>query len=418
MKKIMIIDDSALMRRALSDIIKHTEKYKVAYTASNGEDAYRIISEKDDISAVLCDIDMPGMDGIALLKQVRDHGFLVPFIIVSGTQNSMAAIEAVKYGAAEFLPKPDHLFRDDNPAFRGNLLSALDKYSKDFESEDHADRVRKEVSFVRDYSRHDAGTHSLHEAKPQVARPFGIKDRAAETKPAHAFPVPPRDQQHVAKAAESDVPRRETHFAHHDAHFVPKKGTGNVLVALVCSTGGPKALQFVIPKLPGNLNAPVVMVQHMPKGFTASLAGRLDSMSQVSVKEAEEGDIIEKGHVYIAKGGMHLRVRQSGKNAMLYFDDAPPIVGLKPCGNLMYESLLNFDIYDEIVCVVLTGMGADGTNGIKQLAKKQKIFVIAQDEASSTVYGMPKAIYEAGMVDVVCDLNDIANEITKKVGVR
>ena len=417
MKKIMIIDDSALMRRALSDIIKHTEEYKVAYTANNGEDAFRIISDKDDISAVLCDIDMPGMDGIALLKKVREHNILIPFIMVSGTQNSLAAIEAVKYGAAEFLPKPDHLFRDDNPAFRANLLGALGKYSRDFEKDDHAEKVQREVSFHGNL-RTEPATHKVTDNRFSAAKHAEVRDRLEAVKQSVSAPAMFREHDRSPKPPAADGPHHDTHFAAHMEHFVPKKGTGNVLVALVCSTGGPKALQFVIPKLPKNLNAPVVMVQHMPKGFTASLANRLDSMSEVKVTEAAEGDIIEKGHVYIAKGGMHLKVRPSGSNAMLYFDDAPPIVGLKPCGNLMYESLCDFRMYDEIVCVVLTGMGADGTSGIKQLSKKQKIFVIAQDEASSTVYGMPKAIYEAGMVDVVCDLHDVANEITKKVGVR
>ena len=410
----MIIDDSALMRRALSDIIKHTEQYKVAYTANNGEDAFRIISEKDDISAVLCDIDMPGMDGIALLKKLKEQRISVPFIIVSGTGNSFAAVEAVKFGASEFLPKPDHLFRDDNPVFRANLLSALDKYSKDTDKDDHADRFGRNTGFGGAYTGRDTGARRTQDIKAYTSRTIDRRD----TGTGHAFQGSARIHEPAAKTAISDVPRRETHFAAHTEHPVLRKGSGNVLVALVCSTGGPKALQYVIPKLPKDLNAPVVMVQHMPKGFTASLANRLDSMSEVKVSEAEEGDVIEKGHVYIAKGGMHLRVRQSGRNAVLYFDDSPPIVGLKPCGNLMYESLCDFDLYDEIVCVVLTGMGADGTSGIKQLAAKQKIFVIAQDEASSTVYGMPKAIYDAGMVDVVCDLNDIANEITRKVGVR
>ncbi len=418
MKKIMIIDDSALMRRALSDIIKHTEEYKVAYTANNGEDAFRIISEKDDISAVLCDIDMPGMDGMALLKKLKEQRISVPFIIVSGTQNSFAAVEAVKFGASEFLPKPDHLFRDDNPAFRANLLSALGKYARDFERDDHAEKVRREVSFVNSHLTREREAHTKYEPKHDFKTHTAFGHDNWDSRHGHALSASQREHEHSMREHEDDVPHHETHFAAHNDHFVPKKGSGNVLVALVCSTGGPKALQYVIPKLPKDLNAPVVMVQHMPKGFTASLANRLDSMSEVKVSEAEEGDVIEKGHVYIAKGGLHLRVRQSGRNAVLYFDDSPPIVGLKPCGNLMYESLCDFDLYDEIVCVVLTGMGADGTSGIKQLAAKQKIFVIAQDEASSTVYGMPKAIYDAGMVDVVCDLNDIANEITRKVGVR
>ena len=188
---------------------------------------------------------------------------------------------------------------------------------------------------------------------------------------------------------------------------------GDKVVALACSTGGPKALQYVIPKLPANLAAPVVIVQHMPAGFTESLAQRLDSLSEVNVKEAKDGEILQKGVVYIAKGGTHLTIIE-GK---IKFNDEPPVVGLKPCANLMYESLIE-QSYDEIICVVLTGMGADGTSGIKNLKKAGKnIYVISQDEHSSTVYGMPKVVFENGLSDMVCDINDIAAAIVKKVGV-
>jgi two-component system chemotaxis response regulator CheB len=176
-------------------------------------------------------------------------------------------------------------------------------------------------------------------------------------------------------------------------------------------------LQFVLPKLPENLATPITLVQHMPAGFTSSLASRLNDLSKISVVEANDGDRLKPGVCYIAKGGTHLTVFADRNGDYVRFDDSPPVVGLKPCGNIMYNSLVNSD-YDEIICVILTGMGADGTKGILELAKHKKVYVIAQDEESSTVYGMPKAIYEKGVVDVVCSIDDVADEITKKVGVR
>lgn len=196
-----------------------------------------------------------------------------------------------------------------------------------------------------------------------------------------------------------------------------KAAGSNKIVAIASSTGGPKALQSVIPFLPAELLAPVVLVQHMPAGFTKSMAERLNELSQVQVKEASNGEVLKNGVVYIAPGGTHIAIKKSGASHVISFNDMPPIGGLKPCANIMFDSLTSSN-YDEVVCVVLTGMGADGTNGILSLGKSKPIYVIAQDEKSSVVYGMPRAIYEAGVVDEVVTLSDVAKAITKNVGVK
>jgi two-component system chemotaxis response regulator CheB len=192
---------------------------------------------------------------------------------------------------------------------------------------------------------------------------------------------------------------------------------GEKIVAIASSTGGPKALHSVIPKLPRNLNAPVVLVQHMPPGFTKSLAERLDSLSDISVKEAEEGDILEKGIVYIAPGGKHMKLAKQGSKVKIIFSDEPHREGVKPCANYMYESLCDTD-YAGVCCVVMTGMGMDGTEGIKNLEKKKKVHIISQDEKTCAVYGMPKAIAHTGLVNEVLPLDRIAEAITSEVGTR
>lgn len=192
--------------------------------------------------------------------------------------------------------------------------------------------------------------------------------------------------------------------------------TGRKLVAIASSTGGPKALQSLIPKLPSNLNAPVLIVQHMPAGFTEALAGRLDSLSELSVKEAAEGDAVQKGHAYLARGGRHMNTAVTAGRLVIHYTDEPPREGVRPCANYMYESLMNSD-YDEIVCVVLTGMGADGTEGIRNLKRKKKVTVIAQNEETCIVYGMPRSVVVAGLADREVPLTQIANEIIKNVGV-
>ena len=190
------------------------------------------------------------------------------------------------------------------------------------------------------------------------------------------------------------------------------------LVALACSTGGPRALQYVIPFLPKNLDAAVLLVQHMPEGFTASLSKRLDELSRINVKEAADGDFLQNGTVYIAKGGSQMRLKRAAAGTYtLSVTVEAARNGLKPCADIMYESLMDTD-FDEVICVVMTGMGADGTQGIVQLNKTNKIYVIGQDEETCTVYGMPKAIAESGLVDEVLPLKQIADAITRHVGVR
>ena len=189
------------------------------------------------------------------------------------------------------------------------------------------------------------------------------------------------------------------------------------LVVIASSTGGPKSLQAVIPKLAKNLNAAVIVVQHMPSGFTFSLAERLNDLSNVRVKEAEDGERLNAGIVYIAKGGRHLKVVAKGKmGCYIQLTDEPPREGVRPCANYTYESLADIPM-KFLMGVVLTGMGADATAGIRNLKQKKSIYTVAQDEKSSIIYGMPKVIAEAGLADRILPLNEVANEINKKVGV-
>ncbi len=191
----------------------------------------------------------------------------------------------------------------------------------------------------------------------------------------------------------------------------------NKIVAIAVSTGGPKALQQVIPGLPTNLDAPVILVQHMLEGFTKDLAKRLAQLSMIEVKEAEEHEQIKKGCVYLARGGRHLNYAEGIGLGTFFYSDQPNRQGVKPCADYMYESLVNSP-FDEIVCVVMTGMGRDATEGILHLEKKKKIYVIAQDQKTSTVYGMPRSIIEAEKADRIVPLDQIAQEIILRVGVR
>ena len=356
MKKILIIDDSALMRTVLSDIINADSRFQVVDKAKDGVEGLELL-KKNTYDAVVLDINMPRMDGITMLKEVQKNKIRAKIMMASTDTKEGAKItmDALDLGALDFVHKPDR-----------------------------ASECRGE-----DFTRHFINTlAAVAESRaPSSTRAFSFEDAKESRKVVEL----------VTKSA--------------------SKITGNRIVAIASSTGGPRALQAVIPKLPKNLKTPVVLVQHMPEGFTASLAERLDSLSEIKVKEAAEGDQLQPGTVYISRGGKHMHIVKNGGKASIHYVDGPTREGVRPCANFMYESLMESD-YDEICCVVMTGMGADGTEGIKNLKTRKKVYVIGQEESTCTVYGMPKAVATAGLVDQVVKLDNIAQEIIMHVGVN
>lgn len=188
------------------------------------------------------------------------------------------------------------------------------------------------------------------------------------------------------------------------------------IVLVASSTGGPKALNLLIPTLKKNLAAPVVVVQHMPKGFTASLAERLNEISEIAVCETSDGMILEAGKVYIAKGGYHIRIVEHNGNFVIRESEDAPIMGLRPCADVTFESLAECNV-GKIVCTVLTGMGMDGCKGIQSLRQKNDIYTIVQNHETCVVYGMPRVVVEHGYADIILPIDKIGEEINKKVGV-
>lgn len=376
MKKILVVDDSALMRRVVFDIINSDEKLQAERYAVNGLEALEILKSGEKFDAIVLDINMPKMNGIELLREMKKQGMNETVLIVStlAKEGAKETIQALELGAFDFVTKPDSLAEAKGPSFSNRLINML-RTATNLPTVLSSDDEKIEQSV--------AGKSSKNVTKERTSL--------------------------QKKLLKGDVSKHSK---------APLGGSARKLVALACSTGGPKALQYVIPFLPANLDAAVLIVQHMPEGFTASLSSRLDELSRVNVQEAAHGVILEKGTVYIAKGGSQMRLVEKGKKEhSLSVTVEAARNGLKPCADIMYESLMKTS-FDEITCVVMTGMGADGTKGILQLEQTNKIYVIAQDEESSTVYGMPKAIADAGAVDEVVPLKKIADAITKHVGVR
>lgn len=393
MKNILIVDDSALMRRTMSDIINsdeelHNEKYAV-----NGEDALRLLDAGEKFDAIVLDINMPKMNGIEFLRVLNKNRRKEKVVIVStiAKEGGRETIQALELGAFDFVTKPDSLAEVKGPSFGQRLIEMLYAAVGLRTSEASNDDVKKRVHMSR---------LKAHAAKAMVTEAAAVTSKLTE---------------HTENSVKAPVSRILSDKTLHSKASIVKGS--NKLVALACSTGGPKALQYVIPFLPANLAAPVLLVQHMPEGFTLSLSKRLDELSRINVKEAADGDILQKGTVYIAKGGTQMRLCEKNKNQhIIRLKKEAARNGLKPCADIMYESLMETS-FDEITCVVMTGMGADGTQGILQLEKTNKIYVIGQDAESCTVYGMPKALAETGAVDEVVPLKNIADAITKHVGV-
>ena len=183
---------------------------------------------------------------------------------------------------------------------------------------------------------------------------------------------------------------------------------GMVLVA--ASTGGPAALETVISKLKGGFPVPILIVQHMPPLFTGSFAQHLDSKSKLKVKVAESGEAVSAGTVYIAPGGMHMKLDRKSR---ILLDDSPPVNGVRPAADALFESVAEGLSVTEVLAVVLTGMGLDGKKGLALLKEKKKCYCLAQSEKTCVVYGMPRAVIEEGLADKILDLDKIAREMEK-----
>ena len=381
MKKVLVVDDSALMRRVISDIINKDEEFHTEHSARDGLEALKLL-EQNDFDAIVLDIIMPRMNGIDFLKEVNERGYTAKIIIVSTIARKGAGetIEALELGAFDFVTKPGNLREAKSGEFAAKVLSRLYLAMGMEWNNILSGEIEAPEQVLRRMRRSDESEIQEHSERLETT----------EYKP------------------EKRLPR---------SSMVNVNASGK-LVALACSTGGPKALQQVIPKLPENLDAAVVLVQHMPVGFTASLSARLNEMSEIRVREAQDGEVLQKGTVYIAKGGSQMRVIEKNRHEfVLSVREEGARNGLKPCADILYESLRESS-FEDITCVIMTGMGADGTKGILQLKETNKIYVIAQNAESSTVYGMPKAIAESGAADEIKDLDLIADAIIKHVGVR
>jgi len=343
--RVLVADDSALMRKIISDVVNSDPSLEVIATARNGEEAYqKVLALNPDV--VTMDIEMPVMDGLTTLeKLMKDHP--VPVIMLSAlTQKGAAAtITALEKGAVDFIAKPS-----------GTISVDLAKLSQEI------------IAKIKTA------------AEVKVSR-FKMAMPKPEASPAR---IPPDLRSLV-----------QGQFA---------------LVVMGTSTGGPKALHEVMSSLPSGLNAAILIVQHMPPGFTRSLAQRLDSVSQFAVKEAEDGDIIERGKAYIAPGNYHMEIKSQKDKHVIQLSQAPQVNGHRPSVDVLFNSAAK--VKDTKVGVIMTGMGSDGAMGMKAL-KESGVVTIGESAETSVVYGMPKAAFKLGVVDYEVPLYRISDQIVQ-----
>lgn len=389
MIRVVIADDSAFMRMVLSDMFKKQSDFEVVGVAKNGKEAVEKVKELTP-DLVTMDVNMPVMDGLQALEAIMKDCPTPVVMFSSLTQEgAKATIKALSLGAVDFVSKV------------GGSISKVDTVEDEILSKARAAAYAK-VGGKRRFMPPPSLAPQPASSPPTVAsvppvkseptmRRISLPTRKGYTPPPSPPPLTLRPQPTV--------------------HAAPAGGgTGRKLVVLGCSTGGPKALQTVVAGLPRSLPCGVLIVQHMPPGFTKSLAERLNEISQISVKEAENHDMIKAGQVYIAPGNYHMTVTGSGREIVLNQD--PPIGTLRPAADVLFRSAA--PLGRDIVSVILTGMGSDGALGMTEI-KKTGGYVIAESEETAIVYGMPKAVVDLGLADEIKPLQDIAGAIVSAV---
>jgi two-component system chemotaxis response regulator CheB len=303
------------------------------------------------------------MDGLEVMRKLQSDGNRIPIIAISASvkEDRDLTVKAFELGAVEFVVRPFHLSADERDAFTGELKDALNAATKS-----NTAVLNKQASAAQ--------------PKPSPVKP------TANITPMAAKP-------------EGSIPGKFD------------------LLAIASSTGGPQALRTFIPMLPKHIGVPGVIVQHMPKGFTASLAERISETSNLVMKEAEDNEVLKNDVIYIAPGGKHLEIKMNSSGKMVsVLSDAPAVNNLKPCADVTFRTIANLSI-KSVLCVVLTGMGSDGTEGIKAIRATKNTYCITQSADTCVVYGMPKAADLAGLSNESAPITEVADRVARKLGV-
>ena len=354
--RVMVVDDSAVIRRMVTRALEQDPSLEVVGTAPNGAIGLQRIPELNP-DVVTLDIEMPEMDGLEMLRHVRrDHRMLRVIMLSTLTQHGAAiTLEALTLGADDYVTKVSN---------QGSLTDVVTRLQEEL--------TPKIKQFFRFLEPSGPSGESAPEAKP--ARPFKLEDLPA----------------------------------------LPGKRTRPKALVIGSSTGGPVALSAILPQLQRDFPIPVLVVQHMPPLFTRLFAERLDSSCALSVKEASQGSLVEPGTILLAPGDFHMTVASSEGQVRVCLDQSPLQNFCRPAVDALFLS--SAEVYGgDVLAVILTGMGKDGLHGA-QVLKARGANILAQDEASSVVWGMPGAVVKAGIADRILPLDGVGAEILRIAG--
>lgn len=367
--KVLVVDDSGFFRRRVSEILSADSNIQVVGTATNGKEAIdQALALKPDV--ITMDYEMPMMDGITAVRHIMQR-CPTPVLMFSSLthEGARVTLDALDAGAVDFLPKNFEDISRNPEKVKQMLCEKVHSISRSNRSSFRAPVAPAPVP-----------------APAPTSSSFGRPAPAPVARPAVAPTRAP------APSASSPAPKRKAYK----------------LVAIGTSTGGPVALQRVLTQLPANFPAPIVLIQHMPAAFTKAFAERLDKLCRISVKEAEDGDILRPGLALLAPSGKQMMVDGRGAVKILPGDER---LNYKPCVDITFGSAAK-SYGDKVLAVVLTGMGADGREGAR-LLKQGGSSIWAQDEASCVIYGMPMAIVKADLADAVYSLDDIGKHLVE-----
>ncbi len=365
MIKVLIVDDSAFMRNALTHMLSSEPSIEVVGYGRDGRDALDLIKTLNP-DVVTLDIEMPIMDGLTALEQIMKN-YPRPVLMISSLTNQGAesTLKALDLGALDYLPK----YQEGAVGFAVAQNELITKIKAIARRGSHMQAKSKEDSVLNKIKLADKHGSNLASGKSNAV--------AAVKK------APPVNM--------TGIPKRN-------------------IVVIGVSTGGPPAVQKVLAALPENFPACILIAQHMPKAFTNAFANRLASLCKIKVFEAKDGDKLTNGVAYICPGGQHISIGVKGALPFIKISEEPKDALYKPAANILNDSAAVLG--NKVVGVTMTGMGSDGSLGTKTLKAKGG-YIIAQDEASSTVYGMPKAVIEANLADEIVSLDDLADSIQK-----
>jgi len=385
--QVLVVDDSALMRNLISKMLAKDSGIEIAATAMNGQFALNKIKSYD-VDVITLDLEMPVMDGLGFLSERKNLGIEIPVIVFSSKAQSGARItmEALALNASDFICKPSG--PDGDIHEMEERLVTLVKF--------FGDRYRK-LKKSRGINYHTSDTKlTIDTTSGKISA--SVEEAIKKISPTATAPE-------IREMAEAE-PKKEL------PKKIPTCDTVEI-VAIGISTGGPNALRQILPELDKNLKAPIVIVQHMPPGFTDELAKSLNRVCSLEVKEAKEGDIIRKGRILIAPGGYHLTIEKRPLSYSVKLLHTDAVNGHRPSVDVLFASIAEM-YYNNCLAVIMTGMGKDGVKEIGTIYNQGGI-TIAQEESSCIVPGMPGAAIKTGLINYIVPLDAIAENINKYV---